>query len=244
MPYESSEDPVGLPLDPLGSWIGIKDQLADLSRPIRPCLFYTLDECIWPMKKQLSTLPNFPRKIPHATYCQKSWKGWRTLKYWSYKKSMWDVFLWRTSNFYVKSSAGISWIGIRTRWSVTFGRSSAVMFETTFTKHHFLFVRPGKSKATGSTTNPRGRGESCVSWVEPAVISRAIVPLATWRQFQILKWNFSHVCWDAGKRMSTRAASIVVHLKRKDCWEWDEEKTKTEITSAKNFNIEHANIFM
>ena len=139
MPYESSEDPVGLPLDPLGSWIGIKDQLADLSRPTRPCLFYTLDECIWPMKKQLSTLPNFPRKIPHATYCQKSWKGWRTLKYWSYKKSMWDVFLWRTSNFYVKSSAGISWIGIRTRWSVTFGRSSAVMFETTFTKHHLLF---------------------------------------------------------------------------------------------------------
>ena len=96
MPYESSEDPVGLPLDPLGSWIGIKVQLADLSRPIRPCLFYTLDECIWPMKRQLSTLPNFPdetRKIPHATYCQKSWNGWRTLKYWSYKKSIWDYFM-------------------------------------------------------------------------------------------------------------------------------------------------------
>ena len=30
-------DPVGLPLDPLRPRIGIKDQLADLSRPICPC---------------------------------------------------------------------------------------------------------------------------------------------------------------------------------------------------------------
>ena len=34
MPYKSSEDPVGLPLDSLGPLIGIKDQLTDLSRPI------------------------------------------------------------------------------------------------------------------------------------------------------------------------------------------------------------------
>ena len=35
---ESPEDTVGLSLDPLWLWIGIKDQLADLSRPICPCL--------------------------------------------------------------------------------------------------------------------------------------------------------------------------------------------------------------
>ena len=37
MPNKSLEDPEGLPLDSLGPWIGIKDQLADLSRPICPC---------------------------------------------------------------------------------------------------------------------------------------------------------------------------------------------------------------
>ena len=31
MPYESLEDPVGLPLEPLGPWIGIKYQLGPFS---------------------------------------------------------------------------------------------------------------------------------------------------------------------------------------------------------------------
>ena len=47
MPYKSSEDPVSLPLDSLGQWIGIKDQLADLSGPICNCWVFL---CIsfWP----------------------------------------------------------------------------------------------------------------------------------------------------------------------------------------------------
>ena len=37
MPYESAENPpVRLPLNPLGLWIGIKNELADLSKPICP----------------------------------------------------------------------------------------------------------------------------------------------------------------------------------------------------------------
>ena len=77
---------------------------------------------------------------------------------------------------------------------------------------------------TGSIIMPRGRGMSWVSWVEPAVNSSDIVPLATWNR---PKWHQRHslrnlwkifsayIGWDTGEGMSASAVSIIVHLANK-----------------------------
>ena len=47
MPYESSEDSSNQLDGPMGPWIGIKDQVTDLFRPICPCWYLILDNIIW-----------------------------------------------------------------------------------------------------------------------------------------------------------------------------------------------------
>ena len=56
MLYESSEDSSNQLDGPMGPWIGIKDQVTDLYRPICPCWYLILDNIIWKYILYLVTL--------------------------------------------------------------------------------------------------------------------------------------------------------------------------------------------
>ena len=56
MPNESSEDSSNQLDGPMEPWIGIKDQVTDLFRPICPCWYLILDNIIWKYILYLVTL--------------------------------------------------------------------------------------------------------------------------------------------------------------------------------------------